>query len=256
MSINPLYIISIFLVFVRIGALMMAAPLFSHPSIPKQLKVLISLLLAYGMVGFVTTPLPPHITQPAALAVAIGVEVLTGTTIGFAAQFIFWAVQHAGEVFGFQMGLSMAQAYDPVNGSNSNPMGRILLLTFLTVFVTIDGHHFLFRALAVSFEVVPLGGARLQAGGEMMLQWTGGLFLTALRLASPFMVTFFFVEASMGVFAKVVPQANLFILGIPLKLLIGFSMAIAFMQHFLPVIINLTGQMYDDLIDIISVLAS
>ena len=70
---------------------------------------------------------------------AVAVEVLTGLVLGFTAQFIFWAVQFAGEIAGFQMGLSLAQVYDPATGGASNPLGNLLTLSFLLVFLLLDG---------------------------------------------------------------------------------------------------------------------
>ncbi|WP_456427669.1 flagellar biosynthetic protein FliR [Rhodocaloribacter sp.] len=251
---DPEYYLSVFLVFVRIGGLMLTAPFFGQTTIPVRLRIFIAVLLAYLIVGLRPGPLPEAAFTTFGLVLLVGIEALTGAVIGLSSQFIFWGVQYAGDILGFQMGLSLAQVFNPIDGQQTNPMGRFLLMTFLLVFILLDGPHLLLIALISSFDVVPLGGANLAAVGPLMLDWTGGLFLTALRLAAPFMVTFFLVEATMGIFARVVPQADLFALSMPLKLLIGLGLGYVFLQNFFPVIPSFVDQMYDALQTLIAVL--
>lgn len=252
--VTPEYVIRVFLVFVRIGAVLMAAPMFGHGSVPVRVKIFFSLLMAYALVGLVPGPLPEHITEPLPLLLAVAVEVLTGVSIGYAAQFIFWTVQFAGEIVGFQMGLSLAQAYNPIDGQHANPIGRIIGLSFLMVFILIDGHHLILQGLVSSFSIVPLAGAEVQATGPLLLQWTGGLFVTAMRVASPFMVTIFLVDLTLGIFARMVPQADLFSLGLPLKLFVGVGLTFVFMQNFFPTIPGHVSHMLDDLLSVVEAL--
>lgn len=240
---SPEELLRAFLVFVRIGGLFVAAPFFNHAAIPVRLRVLLAVLLAFVMAGFVEGPLPAHATHTVGLFVAVLTEALTGLVIGFAAQFVFYAVQLAGELIGFQVGLSVAQAYNPADGTSANPLGRFLSMTFLLLFLLLDGPHHLVRALAASFEAVPLAGGHVTAAGPLLLRWVGGLFTTALRLAAPFMVTLFLVDLVLGIFARVVPQADLFGLSFPIKLMTGLGVAVAYVLHFFPVAPDLLAQM-------------
>lgn len=255
MKIDPAYLFTILLVFVRIGGLMVAAPVFSHMAIPVRVRILISVLMAYILVGFVPGPLPPHISHPASFILSIGIEALTGVMLGFAAHFIFWSVQYAGEIIGYQMALGLATVFNPVDGMHSNPIGRFLVTSILLVFILLEGHHQILKALVLSFEVVPLAGANLAAGGPLMLQWTGEFFTTAMRLASPFMITIFLVDASLGVFARVAPQADLFSLSLPLKLLVGLTMMVFFIGNFFPILPGMIEKMYADMIALLEAFA-
>ena len=230
---------------------MLSAPFFSHASFPAKVKIPMALLISYGLVGLVPSSLPENIFHPVGLMIAVGIEALTGVMLGYAAQFIFWAVQYAGEVMGFQMGLALANVYNPMDGLHSNPLGRFLVMSTLLVFILLDGHHYILRAVVASFDVVPLAGARLSAGGPIMLDWTGRFFMTALRLASPFMITIFLLDVSLGVFARIAPQANLFIMGLPMKLILGLSLAVLFVQNFFPIIPQMIQQMFNDLLFLI-----
>ena len=250
--VNPEYLFRILLIFVRIGGLMVAAPVFSSPSVPVRLRVLFSVILAYLLAGLVPTTLPDDVGHPAGFLTAIAIEALTGVALGFAAQFIFWIVHFAGEIAGFQMGLAIAQILNPLEGHTSNPLGRLLSTLLLLVFLLLDGHHQILRALVASFDLVPLAGARLAASGPFVLEWTTTFLVTGLRLAAPFMVTIFLVDTALGVFARVAPQTELFTLSLPLKLIAGLGLLYFFMQHFLPFISVLRDSMVRDLAELLT----
>lgn len=244
---DPAYIVRVFLVFVRIGGLFVAAPFFSHGSVPVRVRVLLAVVLAYALSGLVTAPLPDIVTHPVGLAAAVAIEALTGAALGFAAQFIFLAVQYAGELLGFQMGLGLAQVFDPAEGDTNNPVGRILALAFLLIFLLVEGHHQVLTALVGSFHTLPLAGAQLSEAGPLFLEWTGMFITTALRLASPFMITIFLTDAALGVFARVAPQADLFSIALPLKLLVGLGVTYLVIEHFFPIVPGMIDGMVRDI---------
>jgi flagellar biosynthetic protein FliR len=252
---NPDYLLQVLLVFVRIGGVLVAAPFFSQRFIPVQVKVMVSVLLAFSLTGLVVGPLPPHVTHPLGFLLAVVVEALTGVLLGFAAQFIFFTVQFAGDIIGFQMSLSLAQIYNPISGEPSNPIGRFLTLGVMLIFVLLGGPQQIVVALATSFDAVPLAGADIAAGGPLLLQWTGLFFASALRLAAPFMVTLFLIDVALGVFARMVPQADLFSLSLPIKLLVGIGVFALFLPQIGPIVPDLLHQMVADLARMIEALA-
>ena len=197
---DPENILYAFLIFVRIGGLLVAAPFFEQTFIPAQVKVFLSALVAYSLVGIVPQPSQPDVLHPVALLYFVVIELLTGVVIGLAARFVFFAIRFAGEFIGFQMALSISQVISPADGQSSNPISNVLMMTFLLVFLLLDGHHQLFEALMVSFNVIPLAQGNLANSGNLMLTWTGQLFIIAVRLASPFMVTIFLVDMTLGIF--------------------------------------------------------
>lgn len=227
-------VVRVLLVFVRVSGLLLAAPFFGQNSIPVRVRVLTGVILAYSLAGFATGPLPEYIGHNVGFVLALIVEAGTGLLIGFTARLIFWAVNFAGTIMGYQMALSLSQTYNPMTGASSNPLGQILSYVFLLAFLLLDGHHALLRALARSFEVIPLGGGVLAPGGPLLLEWMGEFFRIAMRLAAPFLVLLFFADVALGIFARLVPQANLFTLSLPAKLLVGISIFFAFLQGFFP----------------------
>lgn len=233
-TLDPDSLFRLALVFARVSGVMVAAPVFSQKGVPVQLRVLLGVILSVVLVGFADGALPAHVAHPVGFVAAVAAEALTGLLIGYAVRFVFWAVEFAGEMIGFQMSLSMAQVYDPMNGSSANPLGRLVTFLFLVLFVLLDGPQAVVVGLARSFAAVPLGGADLAAGGPLLLSWTGGFFATAVRLAMPFLVALFLVDVGLGVFARVVPQADLFSISLPLKILAGMAVSVAFVAAFVP----------------------
>jgi flagellar biosynthesis protein FliR len=236
-AVNPEYLVAVFLVFVRLGALFTAAPFFGHKSVPVRIRIFLAVIMAHALTSLVPAGSVGHETlQPVGMIVAVLIEALTGLLLGFAAQLIFWVVTYAGEVMGFQIGLSMAHVFNPIDGTQSNPIGNILSMTFLIVFLMLDGHHQVIRAVMASFEIVPLAGGRIAAGGPVLLTFMSEFFTTALRLAAPFMVTIFLVDIALGTFARMVPQADLFSLGLPIKIMAGSLLLLLYMSQFFPLI--------------------
>ena len=247
MLLDPASLLRLALVFARVSGVMVAAPVFGQKSVPVQVRVLLAALLSLILVGFADGDLPPHAGHPVGFVLAVAAEALTGLLIGYAVRFVFWTVEFAGEMIGFQTSLSMAQAFDPMTGAASNPLGKIITWAFLLLFILLDGPQSVVVALARSFLAVPLGGADLAASGPVLLSWTGGFFETAIRLAMPFLVALFLVDVGLGVFARVVPQADLFSISLPLKLLAGIAISIAFVASFWPLVPSLVDGAFDGL---------
>ncbi len=252
---DPEYILYAFLVFVRIGGLITAAPFFEQNFIPKKIKLLLAVSIAYIMVGLVPHPKGLPVTQPVALAYYVVIELLTGVVIGFSARFVFFAIRFAGEFIGFQMAISISQVISPADGQSSNPISNMLMMTFTLVFLLLDGHHHLFRAIVLSYEAIPLAGAALANPGNLMLSWTGELFVIAIRLASPFMITIFLVDMTLGIFARVAPQTEIFSMSLSLKLVVGTFLLLLYIQNFFPVLPELIDRMGEDLLQMIEALA-
>lgn len=249
-------VLRVLLVFVRVGGLLVAAPFFSRPFIPVLVKVMLAVLLAFVLAGFATGPLPGHVGHPVGFAVALTIEAGTGLLLGFAGRFVFFAVQTAGEVIGFQMSLSMAQAYSPTADGSAGPIGQVLTITFLLLFLLVDGPAHLVRALVGSFAVIPLGGANLAAGGPLLIEWTAAFFALTLRLAAPFMVALLLLDVALGIFARVVPQADLFAISLPAKLVLGLGAFFVFVQGFVALAPSLLEGVLADLARMVAALAS
>src|SRR5690625_7371916 len=113
-SVNPEYLVAVFLVFVRIGACFVAMPFFGHSSVPVRIRIFLAILMAHSLTGLLPAgELDPHIFQPLGMMAAVIIEALTGVLFGAAVHVIFYAVHYAGGVLGLQLGLAVAHVVNP-----------------------------------------------------------------------------------------------------------------------------------------------
>jgi flagellar biosynthetic protein FliR len=208
----------------RVGGLFVMAPIFASRTAPVRVRAALVFFLALAMLPLVGTE-PPVQAATAGAAVVLGMlgfETLVGFTIGLVAQLTFGAVQMAGQLAGIQMGIGLANLIDPQTQEHITSLAQWQNLLALLIFLSVDGHHLLIRAVADSFAVLPLGGGLPAAGGfGLVVDLAGGLFVVALKIAAPVLVLLLLVNAAMGVLAKLIPQLNVFIVGFPLNVAAG-----------------------------------
>src|SRR3990172_9530026 len=161
--------------FVRIAALIMAAPVVGTRAVPPRVRI----VLAVGMTAVLVPVLPaPDAIEPfsaAGLAVTVQ-QVLIGAILGLSLRFIFTAVELTGQLLGQQMGLSFAAMVDPQSGSQVPIVSQFYVLLATLLFLSLNGHLLMLHALAESFRTLPVGGIGVtQAGVGALLAWSGEL---------------------------------------------------------------------------------
>jgi len=235
--------IIVLLIFVRILSAFIAAPVYGHSSIPSVAKIFISFVIAYIIFSAVDTSSIIIEFNVWWFLINILKEVVTGLIIGFSLNLIFYGFNFAGTFIGFDMGLAMAQVLNPVEETTGNVIGQIIYFLALMIFFMIDGHHYLIRALTYSFTIVPLGSYSLTGEVyELLVKYSFAVFVIAVKISAPILVSFFLVHIAEGILAKVIPQMQVFFVTQPLKIGIGFILLIMVIPIYFYVIKNLLGQ--------------
>jgi len=223
------------LIFMRVGAMLFVAPVFGGGMVPTQTKVLFSLMLALILLPMAQLPpdfLPLEIVPLAWLAIN---ETLVGLVMGVSLVFIFAAIQYAGQIIDFQMGFAIVNLIDPTQDVQIPIMGFFHFLIAILIFLAMDAHHWIIRALVDSFGIVPLmtaGFSGLVIGG--IAKAFGDLFVVAMRIAAPTIAVLMLYNASLGIIAKTVPQINLLIVGFPVRIALGLIVVGLSMTFFQP----------------------
>lgn len=212
-------------VFVRVMAMCMVAPLLSTSSIPGIARAGLSLFITaavYPRVVEMGYPLPSRDAQ--FILVLVG-EAMVGIVIGLYMLLIFAVFQVAGEFFSLQMGLGASEVYDPLAQVEVPLMGQFLYLVSILVFLEIDGfQQFLIAGVQKSFEslrAVDLVGGR-EVLSRMFFGSLGRLFESSLAISFPVLGTLLLVSVSLGLLAKAAPQMNLLMVGFPISLGVAF----------------------------------
>lgn len=214
-------------VFVRVMAMCMVAPLLSTSSIPGIARAGLALFITaavYPRVAEAGYPLPARDAQ---LVLVLVGEAMVGALIGLCMLLVFSIFQVAGEFFSVQMGLGASEVYDPLAQVEVPLMGQFLYLVSVLVFLQVDGfQQFLIAGVEKSFDslrAVDLVGGRFVLN-RMFLGSLGRLFESALTISFPILGTLLLVSVSLGLLAKAAPQMNLLMVGFPISLGVAFVM--------------------------------
>lgn len=216
--------IPLLLVLARIAGLVVAAPVFGHLLVPPRVRAVLALALAAVLTPLV--PPPPELPRDLwALAGAMATESMLGTLIGLVAQFVFAGVQLGGQIAGMQMGFGLANLIDPQSQAQVTIVAQWEALLALLVFLALDVHHLLLRALLESFRTAPPGTVGLGALGlRGAVSLAGDLFSVGVRIAAPVLVALLLTNAALGVLSRTIPQVNVFVVGFPLNVGVGLIM--------------------------------
>ena len=210
-------------VMTRVGAALLAAPLFGAAAVPMQARVIVTGAVAVLICVWTPIVAPPALFSLAGLLAMAG-EVLVGLALGFVLQLAFAAPAIAAEVIGGAMGMSIATAVDPVNGAHSPVIGQYFSVLLVLVFLGL-GAHLQWLALVVdSYTAFPPGQTWL--GPDRLSALTGfatTMFATTLAIALPATLVLLLVQLLTGVLSRSAPALNLFALGLPAGVLAGLA---------------------------------
>ncbi len=248
--------IIVLLIFLRITSAFFSAPIYSHNSIPIMGKIFLALIISY--IIFLTMDKSKVVIETSLgwLFTTSLVEIVTGLIIGFTINFIFHAISYAGSLIGFDMGLSISQSLNPIDGFASNVIGDILSVSAMLLFILINGHHYVISGLAYSFKIVPLGKPAITVTVyHLLVDYSAGVFLIAVKIASPFIVSYFLIYIAEGIMARIIPQMQIFFVSQPLILGIGFLLLVSLAPIYFYVIKSLLFGYENNLATLIKAMA-
>jgi flagellar biosynthetic protein FliR len=221
-QIGEQHVIAFFLVLARIGPLFVVAPLFSSKMIPVRARGVAAVALAVGLspIALKDTKVP---TDALSLGGLIGKEALVGFAFAFAIAVLFAAVSIAGSFLDTLIGFSYGGLVDPVNGNQSTVLSQLYTLVGVMIFIAIGGDSWMIQGLAKTYDLVGL--TQMPALGSLVggAQHTfATIFVSAVELAAPVLIALIITDAGFGVVSRVMPQLNVFAVGFPAKILVGF----------------------------------
>ncbi|HEX4376979.1 MAG TPA: flagellar biosynthetic protein FliR [Steroidobacteraceae bacterium] len=210
-----------FFPFLRIGACLMTAPLFSANYVPPRIRIVLAILLT-----FVVLPLIP---RPQGLTVLSGDGVVTtvqqlviGAALGFIVQMIFEAINFGGQMIANGMGMGLAATIDPTTNAETPALGQLYTMLGSLTFLALDGHLALIDTLVSSFKGLPVGPAGFSMDALHALSaWGDELFSGALRVALPGITAMMVINLAFGAISRAAPSMNMFSVGFPITMIFG-----------------------------------
>ncbi len=210
------------LVFTRVSGLVATAPVLGNRAVPGGVKASLSALLALLLLPAVSLPPDGLPSTTLALALAVARELGLGLALGFLASLVFLAVQLAGELMDMQFGFSMVNVIDPQFGIQVPLIGNFLYLLAILILLLTDGHHLLVWGLHRSFVLAPPGAFAITGNSTAVaVDSFSGLFAVAISLAAPVVGVLLLTSVALGILSRTLPQMNVFLVGMPLKLIVG-----------------------------------
>jgi len=225
------FLLSVMLVSIRIGAVLLLTPLFAVGEVPLRIRVLLALGLSVVLVAAVPFEAAAAPQSVGGVVQAAGLEVVTGGLLAFGVMAPFAALSFGGRVLDFQLGFGVASLVDPATRDEAPLLGTLLQMLGVTTFFLLDGHHLLVRGLVASLERIPPGTALAELDGARLVAHFGLLFSFGVVAVAPVLVTLLLLDVGMAVAARTMPQVNMFILGIPIKVLVGLTVFAASLRY-------------------------
>ena len=203
----------------RIGGLLLVAPVFSARSVPMQVRAALLVLLTVLLIPVAAGRAD---AAPAVTPATMAAETLVGFAVGLGAAVFIGASELAGDYLAMQTGLSNSSLLDPMNQSPVPTLGQFAQLFTVTLFLSLDGHVLMLDALTASAEAVPLGGAvAFEHGVGALVALGGELFSIGLRFAAPVVVAVMISNLALGILSKAAPQFNVLMVAFPVQIGVG-----------------------------------
>jgi flagellar biosynthetic protein FliR len=212
--------------FLRVTGLMLTAPVLGARLVPRRVKMVLAIALTLAIAPAV--PAAPRIEPFSAFALLTAAQqLLIGVAIGFCVQVTFDALQLAGQAISMTMGLGFATLIDPSRGEQNTVVGQFFVILGLLIYLSLGVHWVVIGVLADSFRTMPPGTDGLGSEGlAVLVAWGGKIFEAGILIALPAVVGLLVVNLALGVVSRAAPQLNLFAVGFPVSMAVGFLMLI------------------------------
>jgi len=234
--VNTAQFLALFFIFVRVTSFFTITKVFFPNGTPKTLKMFFALIFSVTLLGGIDNSAIESITNNYILITYIISEITTGLILGLITNVAFEVVIMAGSLMDVHIGLSMVNVLDPNSSTNTSITGNLLHFIAMVVFFAINGHHMLIKSLVESFILVPLGQTIISGESMMaLIEVISKYFVIGLQIAIPIVLIIIITDLCMGLISRAVPQINVMVLGMPVKILVGMvAITIA-----LPIIIKM-----------------
>lgn len=227
---------------VRIGAMLLAAPMFSSRQVPVRFRLILMLLFTWVVIPTLPDMPSADVLSHTGLMIMLQ-QILIGVIMGFILQMVFGALVFGGQVVAYSTGLGFASMVDPQNGVQVPVIAQFYLILATLLFLLSNGHLLAIELLADSFRSLPVAVDGISRNGLLeIVAWGSRLFAGGLLIALPIVGAMLMVNMGMGVVMRAAPQLNIFSVGFPITMLLGFAL----MWVTMPSVFNVFNEVLDD----------
>jgi flagellar biosynthetic protein FliR len=235
------------MVLTRISAFFLVLPVFGWKNIPVRIKVAMTVLLTVFFTMITPLPLDSRQVSTVEVILLMANEATYGLALGLVVTFLFAAVKFSGRIIERQMGLAMAQILDPFTGERAQPLGSLLEMIFIILFLSANGHHLFLVIISRSYEAFPAGTMpTIPVMAEGIIKAGSAMLMVGLKLAAPMLAAFLLLMVVLALLARMVPEMNILFISMPLRVGLGLLMVaifLPFINSFVAEFANLMGKL-------------
>ena len=233
-----------FLVFLRVTGMFVVSPIFGRQNLPVYYKLGFSFMLSLVIVSSTAIVSPAVMGNIAEYVYFAAREFIIGASIGFIPYLMFSAIYMAGQMIDMKIGFSMVNVLDPVSNVQIPITANFYFILCMLMFITVNAHHMVILTICRSYGFIPVG--RINMDGELidtLLRLFSDIFIVGFRIAAPIVFTILLTDVALGVISKAMPQINVFMVGMPLKILVGVVIMIVTM----PTMLMILGELFKNI---------
>lgn len=240
---------AILLVLVRMSGLFILSPVFGRQNMPAIFKVGFAFFLTLIYVSATNDLAIDYKGSIVLYVIYIMKELAVGAIMGYVTYIIMSGIYLAGQIIDNQIGFGYANVLDPITNIQVPLTSNFYYTYIILIFLLINGHHMIIRALFHSYTVIPLGQLTFSSNviselGSIM----GEMFAIALKLSAPIIAAVFIADVVLGILSKTIPEMNVFVLGMPIKVFLGFIIITITISNAAPIAEELTSLMEENIL--------
>ena len=232
------------LILIRLASFVFAAPFFNTANVPNRFKIGFSFALSI-IVYSINSDMTVQYNNMMDFCIIVVQEVIVGVLLGAVSSFAVQIIQFSGKMIDMDIGISMAQIYDPTTRMQVGIMGNFYYYMLMLLLIISGMHRFLIEAIVETYNVIPIGGVKFGAG-----LYTTDYFVIGFRIALPVFATMLLLNCILAILARIAPQMNMFVVGMQLKIFVGIFV-IFFTIRMLPAVSNFIFEEIKDLFSLL-----
>ncbi|HEY8422721.1 MAG TPA: flagellar biosynthetic protein FliR [Thermoclostridium sp.] len=244
------------LIFVRVTGLFVISPIFGRRNIPGYYKVGFSFLLAIIISYSIPVPDLREYSSILYFILLVVKEFVIGVTLGYISYLITTSIYIAGQMIDMHIGFGMVNVFDPLTNIQIPVTANFYFILATLMMLMIDGHHLLIYTLCDSFTLFPIGSKIVigQSLVDFVVNISTSILTVGFKIAAPITAAVLITDVALGIIAKAVPQVHVFIVGLPLKILVGFIVIAVTITAFRNIVHVLMGGMQNEIINFLNVI--
>lgn len=232
-------------IFLRFTGMIIVSPVFGRKNLPPILRIGFCLIMS--IIIMLLLPQSQYTQSHHLFVFAINAikEIALGMVMGYITLVVFSIAIGAGQIIDMQIGFGMSGFFDQQMGMQIAITGNFLNIILLLVFFATDGHHKLIQIMFGSFELIAPGKVLFNISAvQMLVLYFGWFMILVIQVAMPIIAVSILTELALGVIVKTMPQMNVFVVGIPLKIILGLVVMMLFLSAFVMFLQGAFDQMF------------